>query len=76
MIDRWLEEVKQTACLDDLGMILVHNGIVRGASKSGKPVLGMKLSYDQKLIDYPHFSEEAWDCRGKGLDQHREFGGR
>jgi molybdopterin synthase catalytic subunit len=51
MIDRWLEEVKQTACPDDLGMILVHNGIVRGASKSGKPVLGMKLSYDQKKLN-------------------------
>ena len=51
MIDRWLEEVKQMADPEDLGMILVHNGIVRGASKLGKPVRGMKLSYDQKKLN-------------------------
>ena len=51
MIDRWLKEVRQTADPGELGMILVHNGIVRGASKLGKPVLGMKLSYDQKKLD-------------------------
>ena len=51
MIDRWIEEVKQRANPEELGMILVHNGIVRGTSKSGKPVRGMKLSYDQKRLD-------------------------
>ena len=50
MIDRWIEEVKQGATPEELGMILVHNGIVRGTSKSGKPVRGMKLSYDQKKL--------------------------
>ena len=48
MIDRWVEERKQTTNPEDLGMILVHNGIVRGTSKSGKPVHGMKLSFDGK----------------------------
>ena len=51
MIDRWLEEVKHKADPEELGMILVHNGIVRGASKLGEPVLGMKLSYDQKKLN-------------------------
>ncbi len=32
-------------------MILVHNGIVRGTSKPGRPVQGMKLSYDQKRLN-------------------------
>jgi molybdopterin synthase catalytic subunit len=50
MIDRWIEEVKQGATPEELGMILVHNGVVRGTSKSGKPVHGMKLSYDQKKL--------------------------
>ena len=50
MIDRWVEEIKQTANPEELGMILVHNGIVRGTSKSGKPVHGMKLSYDEKKL--------------------------
>ena len=51
MIDEWLREVKQRANPEDLGMILVHNGIVRGTSKSGSPVQGMKLLYDQKRLN-------------------------
>ena len=50
MIDRWIEEVKQTTNPEELGMILIHNGIVRGTSKSGKPVHGMKLSFDEKKL--------------------------
>lgn len=51
MIDEWLKEVKQRANPQDLGMIMVHNGIVRGTSKSGRPMQGMKLSYDQKRLN-------------------------
>jgi molybdopterin synthase catalytic subunit len=51
MIDSWIEEVKQRANPEELGMILVHNGIVRGTSKSGKTVGGMKLSYDQEKLN-------------------------
>jgi molybdopterin synthase catalytic subunit len=51
VIDEWLKEVKQRANPEDLGMILVHNGIVRGTSKSGRPVQGMKLSYDQERLN-------------------------
>ena len=36
MIDRWLKEVRQTADPEELGMILVHNGIVRGGFKVGE----------------------------------------
>jgi molybdopterin synthase catalytic subunit len=50
MIDRWVEEVKQKTNPEELGMILVHNGIVRGTSKSGKAVQGMKLSFDEKKL--------------------------
>ena len=50
MIDRWIEEIKQTANPEELGMILVHNGIVRATSKSGNPVHGMKLSFDEKKL--------------------------
>ena len=51
MIEEWLKEVKQRANPEDLGMILVHNGIVRSTSKSGNPVQGMKLSYDHKKLN-------------------------
>lgn len=47
MIDAWLEEVKRKSDPSKLGMILVHNGVVRGTSKTGAPVTGMKLSYDR-----------------------------
>jgi molybdopterin synthase catalytic subunit len=50
MIDKWIEEVKQGAPPEELGMILVHNGIVRGTSKSGRPVGGMTLSYDHAKL--------------------------
>ena len=51
MIDQWIEEIKRKANPEELGMILVHNGIVRATSKSGKPVGGMKLSYDREKLD-------------------------
>jgi len=50
-IDRWIKEIKQKADPEELGMILVHNGIVRATSKSRKPVRGMKLSYDKEKLD-------------------------
>jgi molybdopterin synthase catalytic subunit len=51
MIEEWLKEIKGRADFNDLGMILVHNGVVRASSKDGKPVKGMHLSYDKhKLI--------------------------
>lgn len=51
MIDEWLREVKRRAKPEALGMILVHNGIVRGTSKSGNPVRAMRLSYDREKLD-------------------------
>ena len=51
MIDEWVKEIKKRTDFRDLGMILVHNGMVRATSKDGKPVKGKHLSYDkQKLI--------------------------
>ena len=51
MIDRWIEEIKLRANPEELGMILVHNGLVRATSKTGKPVRAMKLSYDREKLD-------------------------
>ncbi len=51
MIEQWLEEVKKTTDPEALGMILVHNGIVRGTSRGGKPVSGMNLSYDKVKLE-------------------------
>jgi molybdopterin synthase catalytic subunit len=50
MIEEWMDEVKAKCPKGQLGMILVHNGIVRATSKEGKPVQGMLLSFDEKLL--------------------------
>ena len=51
MLDQWLKEIKENCDAESLGMILVHNGIVRGTSREGKPVSGMKLSYDKDALE-------------------------
>ena len=51
MIEQWISEIKKDCPPDMLGMILVHNGIVRASSKQGDPVGGMTLSYDQAALD-------------------------
>jgi molybdopterin synthase catalytic subunit len=50
MIEQWLAEVKKKADPEGLGMILVHNGIVRATSKKGNPVSGMNLFYDKEKL--------------------------
>jgi len=50
MIDQWIKEIKGQSDFKDLGMFLVHNGVVRATSKEGKPVLGMHLSYDREKL--------------------------
>ncbi len=51
MVEQWIKEIKKVCPPDQLGMILVHNGIVRATSKQGGPVGGMKLSYDRARLD-------------------------
>lgn len=50
MVDVWMKEIKQNAHAERLGMILVHNGIVRATSKEGRLVEGMRLSYDKEKL--------------------------
>ena len=51
MIDEWVKEIKENCDSESLGMILVHNGIVRGTAKDGKLVKGMKLSYNKDALE-------------------------
>ena len=51
MLDTWLREVKETTDPASLGMILVHDGIVRGTSKTGERICGMRLSYDKEKLE-------------------------
>jgi molybdopterin synthase catalytic subunit len=67
MIQAWMEEIRRNADPEGLGMILMHNGIVRGASKRGEPVKTMRLSYDTdrlvRLIDEQKKKEGIVDIR-------------
>jgi len=51
MIEGWMKEIKENCDPDSLGMLLAHEGIVRATTKDGKPVKGMKLSYDKEKLE-------------------------
>ena len=50
MIEEWIKDIKTKSDFKNLGMILVHNGVVRATSKAGKPVKGMHLTYDREKL--------------------------
>jgi len=50
MVDKWIAEIKQQADPRELGMILVHNGLVRATSKDGNEVRGINLSTDNARL--------------------------
>lgn len=50
MIEQWIKDIKSRSDFKDLGMILVHNGMVRATSKDGEPVKEMHLDYDKKKL--------------------------
>jgi molybdopterin synthase catalytic subunit len=52
MVDKWIKEIKANSDFQELGMLLVHNGVVRATSKDGKPVKGMHLSYDKEKLTH------------------------
>jgi len=52
MVDEWIGEIKKMADPKLLGMILVHNGVVRATSKNGKAVRMMKLSFDKEKLNF------------------------
>lgn len=49
-VDEWIAEVKSLPGADGIGMILVHEGIVRGHSRTGEPVAGMELGVDREQL--------------------------
>ena len=51
MIEEWIAEVKKGSDFRELGMILIHNGVVRATSKEGDIVSGMHLTYDKEKLN-------------------------
>ncbi len=50
-VEAWLGEIKSSPDSPRIGMMLVHNGVVRGTSRDGSPVRGMDLSYDRERLN-------------------------
>ncbi|NLV73040.1 MAG: molybdenum cofactor biosynthesis protein MoaE [Actinobacteria bacterium] len=47
----WLDEIKSSPDCSRIGMLLMHNGIVRGTARDGSVVQGMDLSYDRNRLE-------------------------
>lgn len=74
MIKEWIDEVKKSHGEGNIGMILIHNGVVRSTSKDGRAVIGMRLDYDGEKLNsilnefsnLPGVSEiKVWINRGE-----------
>jgi molybdopterin synthase catalytic subunit len=51
VIEQWIKEIKEQCAPEELGMILVHNGIVRATSKNGGKVVTMRTVYDRSKLN-------------------------
>lgn len=58
--DDWVDEVKALPGSSGIGMILVHEGVVRGTSRSGDPVTGMVLSMDRVRLQKALEEAATW----------------
>lgn len=58
-MDQWLKQAKQELSARNIGMYLIHNGVVRESAKAKvryheentKPVIGMEFSYDKDKLE-------------------------
>lgn len=50
-VDDWIHDVKSQLASAAIGMILAHQGIVRGTSRSGEPVRGMVLRVGRDRLE-------------------------
>jgi molybdopterin synthase catalytic subunit len=49
-IDKLIERIKHHPDYHRVGMILAHNGVVRGTSRDGRPVRGLRVSVDREKL--------------------------
>ncbi len=50
-MDKLIEKIKSHPDYDKAGMILSHNGVVRGTSRDGRRVTGLKVAVDVKKLE-------------------------
>jgi molybdopterin synthase catalytic subunit len=49
-INKMLESIKQNPDFDKVGMVLCHNGVVRGTSRDGRAVRGLRVAVDHEKL--------------------------
>ena len=50
-VSRIIERIKKQQGFDGVGMILCHNGVVRGTSRDGRRVSGLRVAVDHQKLD-------------------------
>jgi len=50
-LDEMVKKIKNLPGSEGVGMILLHNGIVRGTSRDGRKVSGVKVAADRLKLD-------------------------
>jgi molybdopterin synthase catalytic subunit len=48
--DRLISKVKAHPSFEQVGMILCHNGVVRGTSRDGRKVTGLRVAVDRSRL--------------------------
>jgi molybdopterin synthase catalytic subunit len=49
-VDTLLSKIKKHPAYDQVGMILCHNGVVRGTSRDGRRVNGLRVAVDREKL--------------------------
>lgn len=49
-VQDWLAEIKQDSRSREIGIFFVHNGVVRGTTKSGAAIANVELTCDHKRL--------------------------
>ena len=50
-MDALVDQIKRHPQYDKVGMILCHNGVVRGTSRDGRQVRGLRVKVDHQKLD-------------------------
>ena len=57
-INELVESIKKHPDYDKVGMILCHNGVVRGTSRDGRSVRGLRVAVDHHKLDQIVFEQK------------------
>ena len=49
-VNALIDQIKQRSDYAQVGMILCHNGVVRGTSRDGRPVSGLRVKVDREKL--------------------------